>query len=175
MQRGRDAHAPAASRQSNIKTSACVRQFHHQPQHGDQNRNHGERCEEQRSSAAPSAPWCHRCSSRSRHGRVLLTLGIGPLTRDARGLAGCVHLVSARHFRSPASSLIRCGTATSYDRGYQVPVFGIEAQGSCFGFAAPFCSSSIEMPSGDRMKAMLPSRGGRLIVTPCFISRSQNA
>jgi len=33
-----------------------------------------------------------------------------------------------------------------------------------------FCNSSIECRSGERMKAILPSRGGRLIVTPIFIS-----
>jgi hypothetical protein len=45
-------------------------------------------------------------------------------------------------------------------------VFGIEAQGSAGGSDAPFCSSSIETLSGERTKAMCPSRGGRLIVTP---------
>ena len=30
------------------------------------------------------------------------------------------------------------------------------------------CSSSTEMPSGERTNAMWPSRGGRLIVTPCI-------
>jgi hypothetical protein len=39
-------------------------------------------------------------------------------------------------------------------------------QGSAAGSAPPACSSSMEMPSGVRMKAMRPSRGGRLIVTP---------
>ncbi len=48
-------------------------------------------------------------------------------------------------------------------------------QGSCADLAGPFCSSSIEMLSGERMNAMLPSRGGRLIVTPAFISLSQVA
>ena len=51
---------------------------------------------------------------------------------------------------------------------YHVPVFGIDAQGSCLGLAPPFCRSSIEMLSGERTKAALPSRGGRLIVTPCL-------
>ena len=37
---------------------------------------------------------------------------------------------------------------------HQLPVFAIEAQGSAFGFASPFCSSSIEMPSGLFTKAM---------------------
>ena len=53
---------------------------------------------------------------------------------------------------------------------YQLPVFGMEAHGSALALAGPFCRSSIEMPSGERMKAMLPSRGGRLMVTPLSIS-----
>src|SRR5690606_28824119 len=55
--------------------------------------------------------------------------------------------------------------------GYHLPVFGIDCQGSCGGSASPFCSSSIEMLSGERTNAMRPSRGGRLIVTPASISR----
>jgi hypothetical protein len=51
------------------------------------------------------------------------------------------------------------------------PVFGIDAQGSAGARDPPFCSSSIEMLSGERTKAMCPSRGGRLIVTPASISR----
>jgi hypothetical protein len=53
---------------------------------------------------------------------------------------------------------------------YHEPVFGIEAHGSFGGSAAPRCKSSIEMPSGERTKAMFPSRGGRLIVTPPSMS-----
>ena len=49
------------------------------------------------------------------------------------------------------------------------------SQGSAGASAAPFCSSSIEMLSGERTKAMRPSRGGRLIVTPCSMSRWQVA
>lgn len=60
-------------------------------------------------------------------------------------------------------------------RAYQWPVFGIEAHGSCGGFGSPFCSSSMECRSGERTNAMLPSRGGRLMVTPAFISFSQVA
>lgn len=60
-------------------------------------------------------------------------------------------------------------------RAYQWPVFGIEAHGSCGGFGSPFCNSSIECRSGERTKAMLPSRGGRLMVTPAFCSFSQVA
>ena len=53
---------------------------------------------------------------------------------------------------------------------YQWPVFGIDAHGSFGGSASPFCSSSIEMLSGERTNAMCPSRGGRLIVTPASMS-----
>ena len=56
---------------------------------------------------------------------------------------------------------------------YHLPVFGIEAQGYCFGSGLPFCNSSIEMLSGERTKAIWPSRGGRLMTTPLFIRRSQ--
>ena len=49
---------------------------------------------------------------------------------------------------------------------YHEPVLAMLVQGSAGGSAAPACSSSMEMPSGVRMKAMRPSRGGRLIVTP---------
>src|SRR5690606_41344358 len=72
-----------------------------------------------------------------------------------------------RRFRSPP--------ATSAVRDHQLPVFGIEAQGSRGGSGSPFCSSSIEMLSGERTKAMCPSRGGRLMVTPKDCSRSQVA
>jgi hypothetical protein len=51
-------------------------------------------------------------------------------------------------------------------RPYQLPVLAIDAHGSAGGSAAPSWSSSIEIPSGDLTKAMRPSRGGRLIVTP---------
>ena len=49
---------------------------------------------------------------------------------------------------------------------YQKPVLGMLVQGSAAGSVPPACSTSIEMPSGMRMKAMRPSRGGRLMVTP---------
>lgn len=39
-------------------------------------------------------------------------------------------------------------------RGYQLPVFSIDAHGSCGGLASPFCRISMEMPSGDFTKAM---------------------
>ena len=48
-----------------------------------------------------------------------------------------------------------------------------EAFGPFGASAPPSCSSSTEMPSGDRTNAMWPSRGGRLIATPPSISRWQ--
>ena len=58
---------------------------------------------------------------------------------------------------------------------HHTPLLGIEVHGSCGGRGPPFCRSSIEILSGERMKAMWPSRGGRLIVTPAFIRRSHKA
>jgi hypothetical protein len=52
---------------------------------------------------------------------------------------------------------------------YQDPVFGMLAHGSAAGRAVPCCNNSSEIPSGVRMKAMRPSRGGRLMVTPLSI------
>lgn len=54
---------------------------------------------------------------------------------------------------------------------YQVPVLGIEIQGSSGAFAPPRCSNSMEIPSGERTKAIRPSRGGLNIVTPWSIRR----
>ncbi len=56
---------------------------------------------------------------------------------------------------------------------YQLPTLGIEAQGSAGGSGSPRCRSSIEISSGERTKAIRPSRGGRLITTPACMSRSQ--
>jgi hypothetical protein len=58
---------------------------------------------------------------------------------------------------------------------YHEPVFAIETQGSCGALGWLFCKSSMEMPSGERMKAIWPSRGGRLMVTPASISLAQVA
>jgi hypothetical protein len=56
---------------------------------------------------------------------------------------------------------------------HQTPVFAMLTQGSAGSSALPFCSSSNEIPSGERMKAMWPSRGGRLIMMPCAMSFAQ--
>lgn len=58
---------------------------------------------------------------------------------------------------------------------YQTPVFGMEAQGSAGGNAAPFCSNSTDTKSGLRTNAMRPSRGGRLIVMPLACRCAQSA
>ncbi len=71
------------------------------------------------------------------------------------------------------SSVAKAQPATGL--AHHFPVFGIEIHGSFGGNGEPFCRSSIECLSGERTKAMLPSRGGRLIVTPAFISLSQSA
>lgn len=49
--------------------------------------------------------------------------------------------------------------------GYQCPILGADNQGSCFGKGSPFCNNSIEILSGERIKAMWPSLGGLLIMT----------
>ena len=78
---------------------------------------------------------------------------------------------AALYLASPAASGIN-GQALSIDgekpgkTQYQLPVFSMDAQGSAGACASPSCSSSSEIPSGDLTKAMRPSRGGRLIVTP---------
>jgi Tol biopolymer transport system component len=56
---------------------------------------------------------------------------------------------------------------------HHCPVFFMDFHGSRGGSASPFCSSSMEMPSGERTKAMCPSRGGRLMVTPPSMRRWQ--
>ena len=48
---------------------------------------------------------------------------------------------------------------------YQTPTFCIDFQGSAGASAAPFWSNSTEILSGERMKAIFPSRGGRLMTS----------
>ena len=67
------------------------------------------------------------------------------------------------------------GLPNSVAQRHQAPVFGIDAQGSAGASAGPFWRSSIEIKSGVRMKAMRPSRGGRLMVTPASMSLLQVA
>jgi hypothetical protein len=56
---------------------------------------------------------------------------------------------------------------------YHEPVLAMLVQGSVGASASPACSSSMEMPSRVRIKAMRQSRGGRLIVTPRAIKALQ--
>ena len=66
--------------------------------------------------------------------------------------------------------------ATGKKAGFHhFPVLGIETHGSFGGSGEPFCSSSIDCLSGERTKAIWPSRGGRLMVTPAFINFSHSA
>ena len=58
---------------------------------------------------------------------------------------------------------------------HQCPVLGIETHGSFGASAAPFCNSSIECRSGERTNAIMPSRGGRLMVTPACMSLAHSA
>ena len=62
-----------------------------------------------------------------------------------------------------------CGSVQNSMRDvtlYHEPVLAMLVQGSAGGSPSPACKISMEMPSGVRMKAIRPSRGGRLIVTP---------
>ncbi|MHC2284741.1 hypothetical protein ACVIJW_000611 [Bradyrhizobium barranii subsp. barranii] len=90
-----------------------------------------------------------------------------------------IHSNSPRPITSSSNRYVggttRVAKAGSCGAAYQWPVFGIDDQGSAGAFGSPFCSSSIECRSGERTKAMLPSRGGRLMVTPAFISCAQVA
>src|SRR3989344_5428696 len=69
---------------------------------------------------------------------------------------------------TPASDRLGGG-----DLFYHVPVLGIDFHGSSGESGSPACKSSIEIPSGDLMNAILPSRGGRLMTTLAFCNFSQ--
>ena len=84
-------------------------------------------------------------------------IGLGPSLAQRRGLGETPRLKAAQ------------------TRPHHTPVFAIDAQGSAGAFVSPFWMSSIEMLSGVRMKAMWPSRGGRLMVTPAALSLAQVA
>ena len=58
---------------------------------------------------------------------------------------------------------------------HQWPVFSMLFHGSAGASGVPACRSSIETLSGLRTKAMCPSRGGRLMVTPACCSVSQRS
>ncbi len=66
-------------------------------------------------------------------------------------------------------------TAAARGPAYHRPTFCMAVQGAAGASAGPFCSNSIDTLSGERTKAMRPSRGGRLIVTPWSMRRLQAA
>ncbi len=95
---------------------------------------------------------------------------------------GIIGFGSARNRRGPTAAVASGKQAQAWwcvrspiSHSYHLPVFGIEAHGSAADSASPFCRSSIETLSGERMNAMRPSRGGRLMVTPASISDWQVA
>jgi hypothetical protein len=103
------------------------------------------------------------------HSRMITGIGT-PTIHNNRPRPICV-LLQSLHGRKNADGagwFLR-------EKRYQWPVFGIDDHGSAGAFGSPFWSSSIECRSGERTKAMLPSRGGRLMVTPAFISCAQVA
>ena len=75
----------------------------------------------------------------------------------------------------PQSGQRRDRVKDRWDAAHHTPMFAADAHGSAGAFGSPFWMSSIEMLSGVRMKAMWPSRGGRLMVTPAFWSLAQSA
>jgi hypothetical protein len=100
------------------------------------------------------------------------------LNLQSRGERGSTDGVPAGKTLSFAlnAELLRADVRAKKSRAaYQWPVFGIDVHGSAGGLGSPFCSNSIECRSGERTKAMLPSRGGRLMVMPIFINLSQVA
>jgi hypothetical protein len=84
----------------------------------------------------------------------------------------------------PAGARMRCASASRPSGvpnavrlrpAYHFPVFGIDFHGSRGGSGSPFCNSSTDCLSGERTNAIMPSRGGRLMVTPAAIRRSHRA
>src|SRR5262245_49166345 len=64
---------------------------------------------------------------------------------------------------------------SDFFKRHHVPMFGMLFHGSAGGSAPSLLRSSIEIPSGDLTKAMRPSRGGRLMVTPWSINLAQKS
>ena len=93
--------------------------------------------------------------------------------REPTSVKAAAERVSAVPKAVPVQSERRsiAALASGSSQNHQCPVFPMEDQGWAGGSASPFCSSSTEMLSGERMKAMRPSRGGRLMVTPASMSR----
>ena len=78
-------------------------------------------------------------------------------------------LAALRRMHQPDIIVRQNGDAHDLQHTHHAPTLGMLAHGSA-GARCPSCSSSIEIPSGVRTKAICPSRGGRLIVTPASIN-----
>ena len=94
-----------------------------------------------------------------------------PIRADARPARTAQAVVRAKCQLQlhPPASRGRQNASPHAGQTYQWPLFSMETQGSAGACAAPACNSSIDTLSGERTKAMRPSRGGRLIVTPLSI------
>ena len=98
-----------------------------------------------------------------------------PIARPGTAARWPRHCVRLRYCRRAAPQTASC--CHRYCRYYRLPVAGVRHRGPRLlnGQGSPFCSSSIEMLSGERTNAMRPSRGGRLIVMPPSSRRWQSA
>ena len=98
-----------------------------------------------------------------------------PVRRSPASRSAVSRHPATEHARREPFSGDPVDAVVSWPGDYQVPEFFIDTQGSFGLCAVPRCRSSIEMPSGERMNAILPSLGGRLIVTPASIKRWHSA
>lgn len=106
-------------------------------------------------------------------------------TQPAMQLNGRLNAIQLRQKHVPPSHLRQPCLIHGFSRtrglqreqrtGYQLPVLAMEAQGSFGASESPRWSNSREIPSGERTKAIWPSRGGRLMVTPLSIRDWQRA
>ena len=120
-----------------------------------------------RRAASPAAP------ARARTASAALSTGVVSASNGSASFGrGVAHAPTIGRFRRRRDAPL---PVVNRKPPHHTPVFGIEAQGSAGAFASPRWRSSIEMLSGERTNAMLPSRGGRLMVTPAAISLRQVA
>ena len=114
---------------------------------------------------------------RGRPGRGRGGFGISIGSGASANREGCAPVGAlCRSFRQICDICRKPISASSKsDPSHQWPVLGIEVHGSLGGSGAPFCNNSMDCLSGERTNAITPSRGGRLMVTPCARSRSQVA
>ena len=121
-----------------------------------------------------SRPIAQRQRPKNSHNKMIT--GIGTPNSQSRIPRSMFASINSSTVKENARANVRFRQANEKPlTDYQCPVFDIESHGSAGGFASPFCNSSIECRSGERMNAIMPSRGGRLMVMPAFISFSQVA